>query len=449
MSAASSEKPNILFIFSDQQRWDSVSCYENPIYPGLTPNLDDMASRGVRFDRAFTPQPVCGPARSCIQTGRWATETGCFTNGIALPTEERTIAHMLSESGYSVNYIGKWHLASNRREGINYRSRPIPPELRGGYRDYWLASDVLEFTSHAYDGHMFDGGMNTVEFPENRYRVDCLTDFALERIRDLVGGDPFFLFLSYIEPHHQNDHSRFEGPIGSRERYGDFEPPGDLEGANGDWDREMPDYLGAINSLDSSVGRLRSELQDLGISDSTLVIYTSDHGCHFRTRNLEYKRSCHDSSIRVPMVMLGPDFGGGRVVEDLVSLLDLPPTILRAAGVDRPAQMRGYPLQDVMDSPTDWREEIFTQISESQVGRAIRTRRWKYSVRDPEKNGSKHRYSRSYVEDFLYDLDSDPHESNNLVDDPEYSDIRSRLGAVLSRRCVEAGEVKPKITRRV
>ena len=152
------ERPNVIVFFSDQQRWDTV---------------------------------------------------GCFRNGIGLPTDEKTIAHRLSAAGYEVGYLGKWHLASTRLPGItvNYRAEPIPPEHRGGYKDFWLASDVLEFTSHAYDGH----------------------------------------------------------------------------------------------------------------------IYTTDHGCHFRTRNGEYKRACHEGCIRIPMVACGPGFTGGKVIEELVSLIDPAP----------------------------------------------------------------------------------------------------------------------------
>ena len=128
---ASPERPNIVFFFSDQQRWDSVGCYGQEL--PVTPNLDAMAAEGTRFENAFTCQPVCGPARSCLQTGRYATETGCFRNGIALPEEEPTIAKALSAGGYEVGYLGKWHLASTHGMGaphdVNYRTLPVPPTM--------------------------------------------------------------------------------------------------------------------------------------------------------------------------------------------------------------------------------------------------------------------------------------------------------------------------------
>ncbi len=446
---AGKEKPNIVFVLSDQQRWDTVGCYGSEIHPGLTPNLDRMAEGGVRFEHAFTCQPVCGPARACLQTGKWATETGCFRNGIALPLDEPTIAHHLSRAGYEVGYIGKWHLASTGREGIDFQTIAIPPERRGGYRDFWIASDVLEFTSHSYDGHMYDASMNRVGFPQDRYRVDCLTDFAIERLRERDTNRPLFMFISYIEPHQQNDHQHFEGPHGSKERLRDYEVPGDLVATEGDWREELPDYLGQVNSLDFNLGRIRHELGDLGMDQDTLIIYTSDHGCHFRTRNAEYKRSCHESSIRVPMIFSGPGLRGGHVVKELVSLIDLPPTILSAAAVKPPVYMRGQSLLPLAGGRTEkQREEVFVQISESHVGRAIRTKRWKYSVCALDRNGGQDMASDVYTEDCLYDLMVDPHERRNLVLDPAYTDVRTELAARLRRRIAQAGEAEPRILPR-
>ena len=223
-----SRQPNVVIFFTDQQRWDTTGVHGNPM--DLTPNFDRVAMEGTHCTNAFTCQPVCGPARACIQTGRYATEMGAFTNHRRLPAGERTLAHHLSDAGYEAGYIGKWHLASCGPRGgaDDFRTRPVPPDRRGGYRDYWLASDVLEFTSHSYDGHMFDADGQRVEFPAGRYRADCVTDSAIEFLRVRSGKRPFFLMVSYIEPHHQNDHNRYEGPRGSKERFADYPVPGDL-----------------------------------------------------------------------------------------------------------------------------------------------------------------------------------------------------------------------------
>ncbi len=435
-------KPNILFFFTDQQRFDTVGCYGQKL--NITPHLDRMASEGVRFDKAFTPQPVCGPARSCIQTGKYATQTGCFRNDIALPLNEKTIAHYIREAGYDTGYIGKWHLASTLLKD-DYKKKPVPTERRGGWLDYWMAADVLEFTSTGSSGYLFDKDMSKVEF--EKYRADALTDFALDYLENKRNREkPFFLFISYLEPHHQNTTHRYEGPPGSRDKYKNYEPPEDLKGTEGDWRDSYPDYLGCCNNLDMNLGRILDKLSELGIREETLVIYASDHGTHFKTRNSEYKRSCHDSSIRIPLIINGPGFKGGQSVNELVSLMDLPPTFLKAAQLGKPAYMPGRPLQDLMEGGTeDWPKEVFVQISESQVGRAIRTDAWKYSVKAVDKHGWLHKHSDVYIEEFLYDLENDPYEKTNLVHSPAHVGIRKSLSEMLKKRLIEAGEPETRI----
>jgi uncharacterized sulfatase len=218
-----------------------------------------------------------------------------------------------------------------------------------------------------------------------------------------------------------------------------------LEGTGGNWREEYPDYLGCCASLDENLGRIRATLERLGLADDTLVLYASDHGSHFKTRNGEYKRSCHDGCIRIPMVACGPGFRGGKVCEELVSLIDVPPTVLAAAGANGLGAMRGHSLQDVVSGASqDWPKEVFLQISESQCGRAIRTAEWKYSVRAPERGGQDPN-SDVYVEDFLYHLPSDPHERTNLVADPAHAAVRAELARTLVRRMVAAGEAAPRI----
>ncbi len=478
-------KYNVIFFFSDQQRWDTCGCYGQQL--DVTPNLDRMAEEGVLFENAYTCQPVCGPARSCIQTGKYATETGCYRNDLGLPLDEKTIAHNLHEHGYRTGYIGKWHLASTNsgdadsavygkeretsvldaavnasfnsgfmkkaRPSRNFHKAPVPVQYRGGWEDEWIVSDVLEFTSHSYDGYMFDKENRKKYFPENRYRPDAQTDWALETLERWSDdpGNPFFLFLSYIEPHHQNDHNCYEGPKGSKERFRDYIVPGDLEGHDGDWKDNYPDYLGAIHSLDSNLGRIRNKLIDLGLSDNTIIVYASDHGSHFRTRNGEYKRSCHQASTHVPLIVYHPDGHKGAHIPHMVSLIDLAPTFLDMAGCDIPYTFRGESLLPYVAGdgfPEDRDNSVFIQISESQVGRAVRTDRWCYCVTAPEGDGWNDMNSSNYAESYLYDLRSDPHEQNNLVDDPGYTEVRKELKELLLKKMQEAGEAVPEITEK-
>lgn len=433
-------RPNIIFYFSDQQRWDTLGCYGQEL--PVTPHLDRLAARGTKFENAFTCQPVCGPARACLQTGKYATQTGCTTNGIALPTDEKTIASYFNEAGYDTAYIGKWHLASDKGKN-DYQTGPVPPERRGGYQ-YWLASDVLEFTSHGYNGYLHDGNGNRVDFVG--YRPDCINNYAIDYIHNHTGEKPFFLFLSQIEPHHQNDHGRYEGPDGSKTRFAHFRVPGDLEGTKGDWRENYPDYLGCCHSLDENVGRLMDALEEKGIADQTIVIYTSDHGSHFKTRNQEYKRSCHDGCIHIPLIACGPGFDGGGSREEMVSLMDLPATLLDCAGIPIPEDFQGHSLRGLVagEESEPWPDHVFLQISESQVGRCVRTKRWKYSVR-ADADGWLDPGAKCYYEDFLYDLEADPHEKNNLAADPAFAEVRAALAEKLKASMRDAGEQEPEI----
>jgi arylsulfatase A-like enzyme len=449
-------RPNILILFSDQQRADTCGCYGQTL--PVTPELDRLAADGVLFEHAYTCQPVCGPARSCLQTGLWPTETGCVVNDRMLPRDAKTIAHHLGDCGYQTAYIGKWHLASHYHYGknpapagsekIDCSRSPVPPDLRGGWRDHWLASDILEFTSHGYDGHMFDAAGRKRHFPDGRYRADAQTDWLLEWLS--AGRDaqrPFLAMCSWIEPHHQNDHQHYEGPHGSKQRWSDFTPPGDLMDQDGDWRQEYPDYLGCINALDTNIGRIRARLEELGIWDNTLVIYCSDHGSHFRTRNGEYKRSCHDASLRIPLIMHGPGLGSGKHSEAIASLMDIPRTVLAAAGVPAPSGMRGRDLATAVDTPpTDWPQEAYVQISESCCGRAIRTKRWTYAVTAPDATvDAITNPSGTWQETHLYDNDTDPHQLNNLVADPAHAPIRTELRDRLLVCMQQAGEPAGKI----
>jgi len=373
-----------------------------------------------------------------FQTGLYPTETGCFRNNIALPSDTRTVANYFADEGYETAYVGKWHLASDGEQEevpkIDYRTKAIPPERRGGYTGFWRAADVLEFTSNGYGGYVYDENMRRIDF--SGYRVDCITNFALEFLDVRDSARPFFLTISTLEPHHQNDSHHYEGPEGSKERFKDFDTPGDLAPFDGDYKEEYPDYLGACQSVDHNLGRVIQKLKDLGIYEDTVIIFSSDHGCHFRTRNTDshlngfddYKRSGHDSSLRVPLVIRGGKYLGGQVVEKLVSTLSLPKTILSIAGIDVGNKMRGEDLIDIAKNPPENRkDQVFAQISESRVGRVIRTPGYTYAVYAPGLNGGEAPGSDNYADDYLYDLEKDPDQITNLIDDPSYNDQKALL----------------------
>ena len=415
---------NILFFFTDQQRYDTFNA-------DLMPELTALSEDGVSFDNTFTCQPVCGPARACLQTGQYASEIGCYKNGISLPRDIKPLAEYFNEAGYDTAYIGKWHLASDFK--FNCEKTAIPKDRLGGYR-YFRGADVLEFTSHGYDGYIFDEEGNKLDF--KGYRADCITDFALEYIDKHEEDKPFFMFLSHIEPHHQNDRHCYEGYKETVDDYKAYPIPEDLNFLKGDYEKSYPDYLSAINRLDYNLGRLISKLKEKNLFEDTVIIFTSDHGCHFKTRNMEYKRSCHDSAIHIPLVISGGSFKGGEKDSRLVSLLDLPATLLDVAEIPIPESYRGLSL--MKDKK---RDNVYIEISESQCGRAIRTERYTYSVSAlTPVSGMTKKNVKLYFEDYLYDNEKDPNQKNNLVKNIQYKDVKEGLKKELIREMEKAGE---------
>lgn len=440
----SNKRENVVFFFSDQQRWDTIG--PNGQKLDVTPNIDQLAREGVNFARCYTNQPVCGPVRAIIQSGIYPTNMGIFKNAIPLPVNQpNLLATEMKKLGYSTAYIGKWHLASDKDQQ-HYETIPVPLKYRGGWDEYWCAADVIEFTSHGYGGYVYDQDMNKREF--TGYRVDCVTDFALEFIRNYDDEKPFVLFLSHLEPHHQNDHGCFEGPVGSKEKFRDFEKPADLTKGEGDWEKFMPDYLGCCNALDKNLGRVVEALKEKGIYDDTMIIYTSDHGCHFRSHPEEiepggvddYKCSSFESALRIPLVVKGRDFYGGEVCTRLVSSITFPCTLVRAAGGVQPSTWVGRPLQEWKSD--DWEDVLYSQVSQSSIGRLVRTNRWKYVIhvtgKDPMMNGGNDKDT--WTDKHLFDEINDPTEKHDLVNDPSYKDIKLKLRELIKQKAYWAGE---------
>jgi uncharacterized sulfatase len=271
---------------------------------------------------------------------------------------------------------------------------------------------------------------NPVEL--RRFRVDALTDLAIDRLDRFDDHRPFFLFVSFLEPHHQNNRFRTIGPDGWADRFRDFDRPGDLRAWRGDWRWNYAQYLACCASIDGNLGRLVDHLDRRNQLDDTVIVFTSDHGSHFRTRNPEYKRSPHDASIRIPLVITGPGFRGGERRCDPATNLDLLPTIVTAAGGDDPG-LDGRPLQSGTGAPTD----VLVQISESQIGRALRTPTHTFAAKATTRNplaGHLRPAAPTYVGTHLYDNVRDPDQRRNLIEAPEAATLRRELAARLAVR---------------
>ncbi|PRY60242.1 arylsulfatase A-like enzyme [Knoellia remsis] len=367
-------------------------------------------------------------------------EHGVFRNGIPLADDAPTLGRLFGAEGYDTAYLGKWHLADCDTD-------PVPREQQAGY-EHWLASNLLEFTSDGYRTTVFDEDGEAVFLPG--YRSDALVDAAIRHISRASEGDkPFLLFLSLLEPHHQNEVDDYPAPDVYRDTWNGAWLPPDLVETDSTAPRHAAGYYGQVKRVDEGVGRIRDALKSLDLLDSTTIVYTSDHGSHFKGRNSEYKRSPHDGSVRVPLVVHGPGFEGGRRVTAPVSTVDVVPTLLESAGITVPEHVDGMPLQRFLDGSAQPRDEgddegVLIQVSESEVGRALRTRRWKYYVTAPDAGDVPG--ADSYVETALYDLTADPYELDNRIDSEGHRELADELREQLRARIAAVEGVDVTIT---
>ena len=447
--------PNILIIISDQFRWDYVGAYGlNPM--NLTPNIDSIARRGVAFQNAVTNQPWCSPSRACLLTGQYANTHGVWRLGPGLRPDTGTLATELRSRGYTANYIGKWHLSPNSSEKPESFGW-VPQENRGGFLDLWEASNVLEVTSHPYEGNMWSADGSVMHF-RDIYRVDYLTERAVRFLRQ-PHDKPFLLVVSQLEPHEQNDMDRPVPPRQYEGKYVNGFVPADLRFFPGMWQQLMADYYGAIKAIDDSVGVIFKTLSEQHLTDNTIVVMLSDHANHFLTRTYaEWKCTPHDSSIRIPLLIQGPGFDHARMIPEVVSMVDIAPTLLDAAGFRIPDSMQGrsfFPLLSSQQAQKEWRNEAFIQFSGSAIGRALRTPEWMYCAVDPGKSGDDAPNSDTYQEYQMYNLAADPHQLLNFIGRREsgnWDDFSSRtatdeLRERLRKRIIEAGEENPVTTQ--
>ncbi len=423
---AEAVRPNIVIVIADQVRYDAIGAYgQNPL--DLTPNIDAMARTGTLYRNAFVAQPVCSPSRASLFTGQYPARHGVWRNtgsGVALNLATPTLATELSKAGYSANYIGKWHLAEGTRGAV-------PAPARGGFLGLWEASNVLEETSHPYEGELYDGDGRPIPF-KDEYRVNFMTGRAQRFLENASTNEPFLLVVSFLEPHQQNDMGRMVAPKGWAERYQNPWVAEDLKHFPGDYQQQLPDYLGCIKAVDDAVGEINHTLSERSLAQNTIVVFVSDHGCHFMTRNTEYKRSGHDASIRIPLIVNGPGFSSRREVQDFTSNVDVMPMLLKAAGQPVPSSCQLSPA----------RNEIFVQMSEFWTARALRTPEYTYVVAAPC-DGAKYvprPNAPRYYAFQLYDNRTDPHQLVNLCGRKETAAAEEHLRTRLLARMQEAGD---------
>lgn len=460
-----SRQPNILMIYADQMRADCMGCSGNKDIK--TPNLDRLANEGVMFEEAFTSYPLCTPFRASLLTGKYAHQTGVYSNHFPIPTDQPSLAPLLKQVGYQPGYIGKWHLFGGPKPGF------VPPgENRMGF-DHFVGYN----RGHQYMDAVFYRDTNQ-PYHCKRYEPDFQTDHVIDFMAQAnsKSDDPFFSYVCFGPPHFPMDmpeHWRqlydpdsIELPTGTpepslqRKRFADRlstefkgnRDYGELSKADKfpGWDMEaeeewqirkfVAEYYGMISNVDFNVGRLLNWLDATGKADNTIVIFFSDHGDMLGQHGsyCGIKRQAFRSSAQVPLLVRYPQhFPKGQRVNALVDVaIDTMPTLLDIAGIQIPESVQGesyLPLLKGLEQ-NHTRDHVQFELMKADFGgrgqrhvspeRGIRTTDWLY-VRK-ENNPL-----------YLFDQNADPLELNNLVNKPEYADIQAKLDTRVCQNMVE------------
>jgi len=401
-------QPNLLFVFSDQQRAQDAGFMGNAQV--MTPNLDRLAEEGVVFTHAVSTCPVCTPYRAALLTGKYPLSNGMVLNDVRLPITERTIAHCLRDAGYRTGYVGKWHLDGRHRGGFT-----PPGPRRQGFDDFWAVANCTHDYMHSY--YWRD---EPVPVWIEGYDADHFTDLSVGFIRDNAGQQPWSLFLSWGPPH---DPCRL-----MPEDYLIYDPDAlELRPNATATDRaELAGYWSHITALDRCFGRLMAALEESGQAEDTIVVFTSDHGDMLGSQGLQRKQKPWDESIMVPFVLRYPRaVPAGKRTDALLNAPDLMPTLLSLAGSPVPDGVEGLDLSAAA------RSEPFEAPSSAFIGnpcpfiepipewRGVRTNRYTY-VRTP---------SGPWL---LYDNLEDPYQLANLAADPARRSLRGELDGELN-----------------
>lgn len=442
------QRPNVVLILSDDHAAHAISAYGSRV--NQTPNLDRLAAGGVRFDRAYVTNSLCGPSRASFLTGQYAHRHGFKDNqrGSIFDNAQTTFPKLLQQAGYQTAVFGKWHL----------RSEPV------GF-DRWRV--IHEFALYR-NARFIENGMPPGTDPPriSGDTMDHLFDESLKWLRD--GRDrekPFFLMITPQAPHRpwvpdEKHAALYEGQtIAEPPTFNDDlstrgraahecrmsvlddlkptdlkeDPPADLSPASRkswNYQRLAKDYLRTVAAMDDHIGRVLDELDRLDLARDTLVIYTSDNGFFLGDHGWFDKRFMYEPSMRVPLIARLPGVTpAGSHTDRLAVNVDVASTILDFAGAPVPGDMHGRSLRPVLkgDPPADWRASVYYHYYEQEPEHNVAPH---YGVRT-----AGHKLIRFYTHDEweLYDLEKDPDELRNVAEDPAYAAVRAELTAELER----------------
>ncbi len=458
-SRSEGPQPNVVFILTDDQRFDCIGLAGRPQMK--TPNIDRLGREGVFFKHAFCTTSLCSPSRASILSGLYAHEHGVSDNFTEYPADMPTWPRALQASGYQTAYFGKYHMGEENDDKRPGFDTFVTHKGQGKYWD-------TEFR--------FDGGERKV-LPG--YYTTVVTEMAERWIRGRAPGKPWALMLGHKAPHSfymaEPRHAKAfdavdvrypatafqldDNPAWYKERldtwHGIYGPLFDFRKK---WPDRSPEgvkdfaamnraYWSTILSVDDSVGRLYELLRERGELDRTVFVFTTDNGLLSGEHGMIDKRTMHEPSIRVPLVVRFPKLASGRVVERMVLTVDFAPSLLELCGVPPLPKSHGRSWVRIASGGEDpaWRKSFLYHYNyEKQFPytpniRGVRTERWKY-VRYPHGDGGPDRHPHE-----LFDLASDPDEAKNVAADPKHAGLIRELRAELDRQLAATGAVPDKM----
>jgi len=417
---AQGHRPNIVLIIADDMGWDDCGAYGHPTI--RTPNIDRLAAEGMRFTNAFLTTSSCSPSRASIITGRYPHNTDAEQLHWPLPAEQLTFVELLKKAGYWTGSAGKWHLGDAVRDRFHFVSE----------------ADVSGF-------QLPTGTNKSKAIMVAKEKSGC--EHWVSTIRRRPKDRPFFLWLAALDPH--RDYER--GIIANPHRPEDVRVPPYLPDVS-EVREELALYYDEITRLDSYVGKVLTEIKEQGIKEDTLVLFISDNGRPFPRD----KTTLYDGGIKTPWLVRWPQrVQAGSICTELVSSVDIAPTVLKLAGIDVPSSFQGHSFAPLLTDPKKkHREYIYAEDhwhDYEDLGRAVRSMQYKYIRNDypdlpatPPADVGRSRtfavmrrlrsrgklnesqmacFARPRPAEELYDVINDPYEMHNLVDEPEYANV--------------------------
>lgn len=409
-------RPNIVFVFADQMRAHAMGCMGNKQV--ITPHLDKLASEGVLVTNAISCEPVCSPYRAQLMTGRYSHSTGVIHNDIRLPDNEVVISELMKKQGYATGYIGKWHLAG-------YRKNPVDAKSRRGW-DFWAVRNCSH--QHLKPEYWLNDSEEPIRVPG--WEPDVQTDLAVEFIKKNK-QTPFCLFLSFGPPHNP-----YKAPEKYVEMYKDKKLTA-RPNVPGGKTTNLLQYYAMTTSLDTCMGRINDALDQAGISEDTIVVFTSDHGDMLGSQGHRLKQRPWEESINIPFILrYRRKVKKGQRRDWIISSVDVMPTLLGLCDISIPAQVQRLDYSSTFLGKSKKERDAAFLFNVHKGGgpktnwRGIRTKEWTYA----------YHYSGDWV---MYDLKNDPYQLKNLIDDPKFAAKKNQLHEQLESMRKALGESLP------